>query len=464
MNRFVTQSSNEKEQKMSELIGELKKAVINLSKAKIAYTRSKSKETAIEAITKCKDGIYSAAKNAKINLEDNSNKYEETRNEVNKILNEYELAIGTLKGAYEKTSRENTLKLTELYAKKDELLADFSILQDKRKEHIELNEEKLNEKLAPIEAEKAKYENDAIIAIQNGDYEKSRELLNKCDELKLNIYREEEKYSHMPNPYTENLKKNMKEYKECKKQIEEMEDLAEELEHNFKDSCEQSLENKEQALAKVENNKVFDKIKGFLSKSILKNINRAQKFQKNTLIPMKNNVKKFADSVPEKAEAMKEKSKSRFSEIMSKGKEMFKDAKEKVVEKARDTRDFVSDKVQDAKEGVSQAKDFTLGKVSQAKDFAMEKAENIYDFANAKIQDSKEGISQARDYLNGKTYQAIEAAYDFGVNTKAKGRESAINFLERKAKSMNEKAENMKEKNKELEEKYNKRNNEKALF
>ena len=47
----------------------------------------------------------------------------------------------------------------------------------------------------------------------------------------------------------------------------------------------ESLENKKQALAKVENNKVFDKIKGFLSKSILKNINKAQKFQKNTLIP-----------------------------------------------------------------------------------------------------------------------------------------------------------------------------------
>lgn len=424
MNKFNTNKSDEKEQNISELIGELKKAIIDLGKAKIAYTRSKSKETAIETITKCKDGIYSAAKNAKINLENNSNKYEETRNEVNKVLTEYELAIGTLRGAYEKTSRESTLKLTELYAKKDELLANYSILKDKRKEHIELNEEKLNEKLVPMESEKEKYENDAIIAIQNGDYEKSKELLNKCDKLKLNIYREEEKYSHIKNPYTESLKKNMKEYKECKKQIEEMENLAEELEYNFKDACEESLENKEQALAKVENNKVFDKIKGFLSKSVLKNINKAQKFQKNTLTPIKDKVKKFADSVPEKAETMKEKSKARSNEIMSKGKEIVKNTKEKVVEKAKDARDFVNDKVQDV----------------------------------------KEGISQARDYLNGKTYQAVEAAYDFGVNTKTKGRESAINFLERKAKFMNEKAQNMKEKNKELEEKYNKRNNEKALF
>lgn len=424
MNKFDTNTPAPKEQKVSELIGELKNALIDLNKAKIAYTRSKSKEIAKETVTKFKDGIYTAAKNAKINLEDNTNKYEGTKNEVNKVLTEYELAMGSLRGAYEKTSRENTLKLTELYAKKDELLANFSILTDKRKEHIELNEETLNEKLVPMEDEKAKYENEAIIAIQNGDYEKSKELLNKCDELKLNMYREEEKYSHMPNPYTENLKKNIKEYKECKNQIAEMEALAEELEYNFKNSCEESLENKEQSLAKIENNKIFDKIKGFLSKSVLKNINKAQRFQKNTLIPIKNNVKKFADTVPQKAEAMKEKSKSKFEQMMSKGKEIFKNTKEKVVEKAMDTHDFV----------------------------------------NGKIQDTKESFSQARDYLSGKTYQAVEAAYDFGITTKAKGRESAINFLERKAKSINEKAENMKEKNKELEKKQNKRNNEKSLF
>lgn len=437
-NLFVTPITiaQENDKKIVELMGELKKSILDLTKAKLAYARSKSKEIAKGAINKCKNNIYSAAKSAKINLkpnlntnfktnlQNNTNKYNATQNEVDEILEKYETTINALRDAYEKTSKENTLKTTELYAKKDELLAEFSVLKDKRKEYIELNEEKLNEQLAPLEAEKAKYEEEAISAIKNGDYEKSKELLNKCNELKLSIYREEEKYSHIKNPYTEKLKENMKEFQECKRQIKEMEDLAKELELEFNDNCEKALESKEQALAKVQNNKMFDKIKGFLSKSVLKNINKAQKFQKNTLTPMKDKVKKFASTVPEKAEAMKEKSKARFNEIMSKGKEVVENTKEKVVEKAKDARDFASDKVQDA----------------------------------------KEGISQARDYLNGKTYQAVEAAYDFGVNTKAKGRESAINFLERKAKYMNEKAENMKEKNKELEEKYNKRNNEKALF
>lgn len=456
--------TKENDIKISEMLKELKDSFLDLSKVRIAYGRSITKEKTNEAFNKCKDGIYNAAKKAKIDLENNTQKYEETKNEVDSILAEYNLSLETLKTSYNNISEENNLKLAELYGKKDELIAYSHELRESIKEHNAINNSKADNEIIPLEAEKSYYEQKAIEAIQSGDYNKSKEYLNKCDELKLKVYQTEEKYNQIKNPYEEKFKANFKEYMNCQKQIKEAEELAQELEKNFNENCNELSENKEQALAKVENNKMFDKIKGFLSKSVLSNINKTKKFKENTLVPTKNNVEKFAKSVPEKAKNLKEKSNSKFKSIFEKGKETIINAKDKVVEKAENVHDFANDKISDLKETGRQAKDFTFGKVSQFKEKTIEKVGDIRDFASDKVADVKEAGSQAKDFISGKAYQTVDAAYNLGVDTVAKGRESAINSLNKKIARMQQKAQELKNKNKALENKRNARNNEKGLF
>lgn len=456
--------TQETDRKIFTKLKELAKAAKELTKVRLAYNKALIKENGEQAKEKLKAEISNGLQKAKINLEDNSRKYEETRNEVSEIKNRYNLSIESLQEAYDKVSKENNLQLTELYGQKDELLAYSYELKGKIEEHEEINAVDFDIEISPLEAQKSVYEQQAIEAIEQGDYNKSRELLDKCNELKLKIYQTEEKYKNKTNPFKEKYEENEQKITECKNKIKEAKEFAKELEENFKDACEESLENKEQALTKVENNKMFDKIKGFLSKSVLSNINKTKKFKENTLKPLKNNVESFAKSVPEKAENIKEKSKSKFKSIFEKGKEQVINAKDKVVEKAYDTRDFVNDKVQDVKDAGAYAKDFASGKIAQAKEFVVEKAGDARDFAGDKIQDAHEGILQAKDYLSDKAHQAVDKAYNFGVDTVAKGRETAILSLERKIEKYNEKAQNLQEKNLKLEEKRDKRNSEKGLF
>lgn len=403
---------------ISELMGDLKKSIIDLTKAKIAYSRARSKEITQNAIDKCKNTIYSSAKEAKINLETNSEKYEKTKSEIDTILSEYKISMEILGNAYEKMSKRNELKLTELYAKKSELMAEFHVLKDIKEEYTKENEKDIESQINPLKLEKEKLEKEAIEAIHNNDYEKSNELVEKCKKLKSDIDTIEENNSNKVNPYMDEINRNIHEHVINRKQIKELEALNEELEMRFKCACEESLENKEQSLAEVKNNKLFDKIKGFLSKSILGNVNKVQSFQKNTLTPLKNNVKKFTESIPSKTEFLKEKSISKFSDLKSKGKDLLKSTKEKVTEKAKNASIFVDDK----------------------------------------IQDTKEGIYQASDYISGKTYQAIETAYNFGIDLQRKSRNSTISFLEKISEKANSKAQELKEKNDKIE-----KNKEKSL-
>lgn len=456
--------TQETDRKIFTKLKELAKAAKELTKVRLAYNRAMIKENGEQTKEKLKTEISNGLKKAKISLEDNSRKYDEVRNEVRKIKARHNLSIETLQAAYNITSKEANLQLAELYGQKDETLASCYESRNKVKEYNEINNVELDNELAPIEAEHFMYKQQAFDALENEDYAQVREILRKCEELKLKSYKTEEKYKNKPNPYRAEYKENVQKLAECKKKIKEAEEFAKEIEENFKDACKESLENKEQALAKVENNKMFDKIKGFLSKSVLSNINKTKKFKENTLKPLKNNVENFAKSVPEKAENIKEKSKSKFKSIFEKGKEQVINAKDKVVEKAYDTRDFVNDKVQDVKDAGTYAKDFASGKLAQAKEFVVEKAGDVRDFADAKIQDAYEGISQAKDYLSGKAYQAVDTAYNYGVDTVAKGRESAISGIERKIEECNKRVRELREKNRKLEEKRNKRNNEKGLF
>ena len=122
----------EEEKKLSTLFKDLKSSFTDLTKAKLAYSRAKSKETVVKCVDKTKETISTASKNFGLKLEENSKKYEQTKQEIAEIISDYESSINNYKSIYDGLAEQNELKIVELTGKKDELLAEVALLKDEK--------------------------------------------------------------------------------------------------------------------------------------------------------------------------------------------------------------------------------------------------------------------------------------------------------------------------------------------
>ncbi len=430
----VTLEQSDDLKKISDLFKELKDASKDLAKAKMAYAKTKGKETISRSTNQFKNSMYTAGKNFGLKLQENANKYQETRNEIDAIVAEYELSLNTLQGAYAQVSEQHQLKIQELNGKKDELLAEIHMTIDEREQFMQENLPDLINKTDPLKTEQKNIQDKAAEAIKNGDIEEARKLLDKCENIKNQITSLEKDFDNSQELVQIDKKWDdlSAEYKLTKYQIDEAQKIATQLEEEFSLNCDEALTHKQELLAKVEKNKMFDKIKGFLSRSVLKKVNSAQKFNKEVIEPAKKNVSEFSKSIPQKATKLKEQLKNGLSNVLGKGKE--------VVEMTKD-------------------------KARQTKDFVVNKARDTRDVIDAKIQDVSEGISTTKDYISGKAYQTLDEAYEFGKRTKSKARNCAIDKLESTANRFNEKAQELRNKEQQINpNSINKNTQEQGLF
>lgn len=392
----------EDEKNLSGLFKDLKSSFKDLTKARLAYSRTKSKDTVSKCVNKTKDSIHTASKNFGLKLEENSKKYEQVKIDIDNIIADYEKHINYYKGIYDSLAEQNELKLAELTGKKDEILAEVALLKEERQKYIEENSPELLAKIEPIKEEQQDLEEKAINSLRSGNYEEAKSFIEQCEKLKTKCSEIEKPFEDQLSIFDKKRADLRKEFISCRTQINDLRKFAMILEDEFIAKCNDSFEKKEELLAKVENNKMFDKIKGFLSRSVLNKINSAQKFKKNYLVPARKNLNEFTKSVPQKGHDLKQRFHSGISNILGKGKQVIENTKDKY----NDARDFASDK----------------------------------------IQDMREGIGQAKDYVSGKIVQKIDDAYELGKRAQSAVRGSAIDKLERTSEKFQQKAQELREK------------------
>ena len=437
---------------LAEAFKKLKEAGIDIAKVSVALARAKSKEKIHDTVEGVKSSINNSAKRFGISLKENASKYSESREEVENIMNEYEESLEKIEEEYDRHFERIQILKEEKLGEKDETLAQIHQTKKDKQEFLRNNKPEFKKQSKELAKELSKSKRAAAKAIRKGDFKTAESLIEDCKSLETKITELEIDYNDELTMFDGKIDELQEDYKSLKDEIKELDEYEKDLEDDFEKECEFAVDEKEQSLAEVKNNKLFDRIKGFLSKSILTKSGAMKKFKNETLIPTGKKVKDFANSVPDRLTTLKENFTNRLNNIVNNGKEKFEQVKETILEKGNDIKEFAVDAKDTVVATAYGAKEFAKEKAGQAKDFVIDSKDTIIDKATD-VRDVTIGtVFAAFEFAKEKGIgikESLEGAYTSGVQkvseTKGKLNQSAISLLENTAIKLQERAEQMRE-------------------
>lgn len=352
------------------LLKELQDIVLNYAKVKVATEYKMAEENVIEGAKKLKETCINTAKEFRVDLENASQKYDDSRNGVRQIVEKYKDSAGKLRKEYNARSKAIVKEITEAEAERAGWFKNISDV-DENKENV-IRAEKKAEPIKTKETELNKAKKAWIKAIKTNNFDEAAEYATKCMELKKEIKEMEKAYDKKLVQFDETLEKAQNEYDKADEKVEKLKALSKQMKKDFEKECKEAAEVKKQELALVKGNKFIDKIRGFFSKGIIKSINGQKKFKEQFLIPTTVAMTLYANQVPEMMRDTREKFETKVKEITGKGKEALWIAKEATVEAILAAKDKTVDIAKGVKDavvhGATVVKDTTINVAKGTKD------------------------------------------------------------------------------------------------
>lgn len=371
----------EMQKQIPALLKELQDIVLNYAKVKVATEYKMAEENVIEGAKKLKETCINTAKEFRVDLENASQKYDDSRNGVRQIVEKYKDSAGKLRKEYNARSKAIVKEITEAEAERAGWLKNISDVDENRKNVIRAEKEAEPIKTKKTELNKAKKA--WIKAMKTNNFDEAAEYVTKCTELKKEIKEMEKAYDKKLVQFDETLEKAQNEYDKVDEKVEKLKALSKQMKKDFEKECKEAAEVKKQELALVKGNKFIDKIRGFFSKGIIKSINGQKKFKEQFLIPTTIAMNLYANQVPGMMRETREKFETKVKEITGKSKEALWIAKEATVEAILAARDKTVDIAKGTKDavvhGATVVKDTTINVAKGTKDAVVHGATVVKD-------------------------------------------------------------------------------------
>lgn len=321
-------------QQIQDSLKNLAEISFNLALTKFALKRNMAKDTITNHTINLRNSLYNAAEKYGQKLESNATRYNNTRAEVDKITSDYEKALGEITQTYIEAEKANTLKSQKLEATKEDVYAKLATARMNRDDFIAEHLPELQKQVEPLKAQQKELMDNVSFAIACGNTEEANRYMESIKTLQAKQTELEDPYNEALAPFDEELTKSQEDVTKLQLQLQMCEENSAKFQQTHDEACTNALGNKEELLAKVEGNKMFDKLKGFLSKTALGRINGAKNFKQNYLIPAKEKVAEFAEAVPEKVSQLR----GKFDGIVSKGREIATNTIDDVKQDISDTK------------------------------------------------------------------------------------------------------------------------------
>lgn len=309
--------------RLTEALESLAKSFTDLAVVRAAYDFTNARESSRKKIEELRTNCENAAKNFGIDLKDTSSKYDGARARIKEIEQQYEKALNELRENYVAECEENTANIAACQGAKAGYLETLKDAKKAKKMYLRKEAPDIAEELEPYDDEIADFETQMLQACKEHDYDRVKELSEKCEKA-------EAKKAEIESKLTGEHKDKLEEYdsliagakaghESCIATMKGYKDLSKVMKKEFEENCSALKVERTDSLAKVENNKFLDKIKGFFAKNAIGSANKVKNFEKNFIEPLSKQVSGFVKGVPDMIKSTREKFEQGIEDALDKG-------------------------------------------------------------------------------------------------------------------------------------------------